>query len=187
MEASITERRFTLERVQHRATKYILNNYELPYKVQLERLHLLSLLYTYELDDLILFVKSLKAPTDHFNIRRHIQFARNPTRSGVSSKLIQVRGLQPSHYHFYFNRSRIVRLWNHLPEIDTSLFLFTQSKIKQLLIYGIILLPASTLTPFALTMSSAPATAAQDNLSQLTFSDSLTPDPNLFYFKLFST
>ena len=46
---------------------------------------------------------------------------------------------------------------------------------------------ASTLTPFAPTMSSAPATAAQDNLSQLTFSDSLTPDHNLFCFKLFST
>ena len=45
----------------------------------------------------------------------------------------------------------------------------------------------STLTPFALTMSSVPATAAQDNLSHLTFSDSLTPDHNLFYFKLFST
>ena len=46
---------------------------------------------------------------------------------------------------------------------------------------------ASTLTPFALTMSSAPATAAQDNLSQLTFTDSLTPDHNLFCFKLFCT
>ena len=33
-------------------------------------------------------------------------------------------------------------------------------------------------------MSSAPATAAQDNLSQLTFSDSLTPDQNLLCFKL---
>ena len=32
---------FTMERVQHRATKYILNNYKLPYKVQLERLYLL--------------------------------------------------------------------------------------------------------------------------------------------------
>ena len=114
---------FTLERVQRRDTKYILNNYELPYKVQLERLHLLPLMYTYELDDLIFSVKSLKASTDHFNIRRHIQFARNPTRSGTSSKLVHIKALQSSHHHFYFNR--IVRLWNHLPEIDTSLSIHT--------------------------------------------------------------
>ena len=114
---------FTLERVQRRATKYILNNYELPYKVRLERLHLLPLMYTYELNDLIFFVKSLKAPMDHFDIRRHIQFARNPTRSVTSSKLVHIKALQSSHHHFYFNR--IVRLWNHLPEIDTSLSIHT--------------------------------------------------------------
>ena len=129
-------------------------------------------------------LKSLKAPTDHFDIRRHIQLARNPTRSGTSSKLVHVKALQSSHHHFYFNR--IVRLWNHLPEIDTSLSIYT-IKNKLLHIYGISLLPASTLTPFALTMSSAPATAAQDNSSQLTFTDSLTPDHNLFCFKLFCT
>ena len=85
---------FTLECVQRRATKYILNNYELPYKVRLERLHLLPLMYTYELNDLIFFVKSLKAPTDHFDIRRHIQFARNSTRS---EKLVHVKALQYLH------------------------------------------------------------------------------------------
>ena len=56
-------------------------------------------------------------------IRRHIQFARNPTRSGTSSKLVHVKALQSLHHHFYFNR--IVRLWNHLPEIDTSLSIHT--------------------------------------------------------------
>ena len=52
---------FTLERVQRRATKYILNNYELPYKVQLERLHPLPLVYTYELNDLIFFCEISKS------------------------------------------------------------------------------------------------------------------------------
>ena len=63
---------FILERIQCRATKYILNDYQLPYKERLEWLHLLPLMYTYELNDLILFIKSLKAPTDHFDIRNHI-------------------------------------------------------------------------------------------------------------------
>ena len=80
-------------------------------------------MYTYELNDLIFFVKSLKAPTDHFDIRRHIQFVRNPTRSGTSSKLVHVKALHSSHH--YFNFDRIVRLWNHLPEIDTFLSIHT--------------------------------------------------------------
>ena len=71
---------FILERVQRRATKFILNDYQLPYKERLKRLHLLLLMYTYELNDLIFFIKSLKAPMDHFDIRNHIQFAGNPTR-----------------------------------------------------------------------------------------------------------
>ena len=82
-------------------------------------------MYTYELNDLIFFIKSLKVPMDHFNIRNYIQFAGNPTRSGTSSKLVHAKALQSSHHHFYFNR--FVRLWNHLPDIDTS-FLSTQSK-----------------------------------------------------------
>ena len=120
-------------------------------------------------------MKSLKAPTDHFDIRRHIQFARNPTKSGTSSKLVHIKALQSSHHHFYFNR--IVRLWNHLPEIDTSLSIHT---IKNQI-------TAYLWNQFTTSFNSDslcsyhvfcpwPATAAQDNLSQLTFTDSLTPD-----------
>ena len=79
---------FILERVQRRATKYILNNYMLPYKVRLERLHLLPLMYTYELNDLIFFVKSLKAPHGSPRYQEAYPVARNPTRSGASSKLV---------------------------------------------------------------------------------------------------
>ena len=82
---------FILERVQHRATKYILNNYMLPYKVRLERLHLLPLMYTYELNDLIFFVKSLKAPHGSPRYQEAYPVARNPTRSGASSKLVYTR------------------------------------------------------------------------------------------------
>ena len=44
-----------LERVQRRATKYILKDYQLPYEDRLEWLHLLPIMYTYELNDLIFF------------------------------------------------------------------------------------------------------------------------------------
>ena len=37
----------SLERIQRRATKFILNNYSLPYKLRLEQLHLLPLMYIY--------------------------------------------------------------------------------------------------------------------------------------------
>ena len=63
-----------LERIQRRATKYILNNYELSYKSRLEQLHLLPLMYIYELNDLLFFIKSLKYPTSHFDISKYIQF-----------------------------------------------------------------------------------------------------------------
>ena len=67
-------------------------------------------------------------------IRSHIQLSGNPTRLGTSSKLVHpvhAKALQSSHHHFYFNR--IVSLWNHLPEIQTS---FSINTIKnQLTVY----------------------------------------------------
>ena len=56
-----------LERIQRRATKYILNNYDLSYKQRLDQLHLLPLMYTYELNDLM--YKSLV--TGHYPLYGH--------------------------------------------------------------------------------------------------------------------
>jgi len=42
-----------LERIQRRATKYILNDYQSTYKSKLEKLNLLPLMYVYELSDLM--------------------------------------------------------------------------------------------------------------------------------------
>ena len=78
---------------------------------------------TDELNDFNFSVKSLKETTDHFDIRSHMQFAGNPTRSALHS----------SHHHFYFNR--IVRLWNHLPKIDTSLSINTINCISMESLY----------------------------------------------------
>ena len=77
----------TLERIQCRAIKYILNDFESSYKSWLEQLHLLPLIYTYKLNDLMFLVKCLKQPSDHLNIYQHIKFATTSTRLGNSYKL----------------------------------------------------------------------------------------------------
>ena len=110
---------FTLERIQRRATKFILNNYDISYKTRLIHLNLLPLMYILELNDIMFFVKSLKAPSDYFNIYQYVHFANNSTRSASFSKLFHIRPTSSIHHHFYF--SRIVRLWNHMPIIDLSL------------------------------------------------------------------
>ena len=109
----------TLERVQRRATKFILNDYESSYKTRLKQLHLLPLMYVFEFNDLMFFVKSLKEPTAHFNIYQYVHFSKSPTRSASSSKLIHTKPVSSIHQHFYFNR--IARLWNYMPTIDLSL------------------------------------------------------------------
>ena len=57
-----------IERIQRRATKFILNDYDSNYKTRLVTLKLLPLMYLLELQDIIFTVKSLKYPTKGFNI-----------------------------------------------------------------------------------------------------------------------
>ena len=57
-----------LEKIQRRATKFILNDYSSDYKSRLVSLQLLSLMMLFELNDIIFFVKSLNCITSSFNI-----------------------------------------------------------------------------------------------------------------------
>ena len=57
-----------IERVQRRATKYVLNDYASDYKTRLLKLKLLPLMYFFELQDITFVVKSLKFPTNNFNV-----------------------------------------------------------------------------------------------------------------------
>ena len=57
-----------LERVQRRATKFILDDYSMDYKSRLTNLKLLPLMYTYELTDILFAIKSFKTSTNSFNI-----------------------------------------------------------------------------------------------------------------------
>ena len=109
-----------LERIQRRATKYILNDYNSSYKSRLQQLNILPLMFIFELQDLMFLIKSLKSPTDNFSINNHITFASVTTRSRTHQKLRTSTTIQ---CHFYFNR--IVRLYNHLPVIDLSLSINT--------------------------------------------------------------
>jgi len=60
------------ERIQCRATKFILNDYTMDYKTRLPRLNLLSLMYVLELHDVLFLIKSLKSPTGSFNIYNYV-------------------------------------------------------------------------------------------------------------------
>jgi len=76
-------------------------------------------MYYYELQDVMFLIKSLKSPTDNFNIYRYITFARGKIRSGSNQKLTHPRTPSKVQQHYYFNR--IARLYNYLPVIDLSL------------------------------------------------------------------
>ena len=113
-----------LESVQRRATKFILNSYDSDYRLRLLNLQLLPLMMILEINDILFFVKSLKEPTDHFDISRFVTFCSGCTR--LASNLKLKHGLvttNNSTRNFYFNR--LPRLWNSLPLIDISQSLST--------------------------------------------------------------
>ena len=65
----------SLEQIQRRATKLILNDNSLDYKSRLMKLHLLPLMMTLELQDVLFFVRSLKQSRlqcSSFNILQYI-------------------------------------------------------------------------------------------------------------------
>ena len=113
----------TLERVQRRATKYILNDYTSDYRLRLLKLKLLPLMYTLDYYDLLFFVKSLKQPSDHFNILNYVAFSNSRTRSATAHKLRHNYSPNNKIRNSYFNR--LPRLWNALPPINTELHLTT--------------------------------------------------------------
>jgi len=120
----------TLERVQRHATKHILNDYVSSYKSRLTTLHLLPLMYIYELNDIMFLIKSLKNPSPFFNIYNFVSFVSSSTRSSTSNKLLHHRTTSTLTQNFYF--TRITRLWNVLPVIDlTSPISILHNRLKE--------------------------------------------------------
>ena len=77
-----------LERIQRRATKFILQDQRSSYKARLAKLHPLSLSLWLEMHDVLYMVKCLQAPSDNFNVKEYVSFASNSTRAAASGKLV---------------------------------------------------------------------------------------------------
>ena len=106
-----------VEKVQRRATKYILQDYISECKQRLIQLRLLPVMYIYDLADIMFFIKSLKFPNSKFNILNYVQFTSGSTRSAVY-KLEHMSAPTNSVINSYF--FRLPKLWNNLPIIDLS-------------------------------------------------------------------
>ena len=108
-----------LQRIQRRATKWILNDYQSSYRSRLVTLHLLSLMYVYEMNDIMFFIKSYKQQSSHFNITECVQFSSSNTHFGLSKKIIHHRCSSNIAWNFYFHR--LPHIWSSLPKMDLSL------------------------------------------------------------------
>ena len=117
-----------LERVQKRATKYILNDSSSSYKSRLVALNILPLMMQLEFLDIIFFIRCIKEPdlTQAFPIKSYVIFSDNKTRSATHLKLRHSISKLNVTGHFYFNR--LPRLWNSLPPLNLNLSLHSLKK-----------------------------------------------------------
>ena len=104
-----------LERVQRRATKYLLNDYVIDYKSRLRQLNILPLSLWFDLRDIMFLIKCLQNNNeDNFNIYDYVKFTSGRTRSsGVKLAINYTR--TSSYRHFYFNR--IVLIYNAISSV----------------------------------------------------------------------
>ena len=72
-----------LEHLQRRATYYILNDFISDYKTRLIKLQLLPLMHTFQLSDIMFFIKSIKSLTDSFNISHFVSFSTSARSRGL--------------------------------------------------------------------------------------------------------
>ena len=107
-----------LERIQRRATKFILNDYSSNYKSYLLKLNILPLMYLFDYYDILFFIKHIKYPTNNFNIFDHITFSHGSTRSSSHSKLHHKYSTSNLLRNSYF--CRLPKIWNSLPPIDLN-------------------------------------------------------------------
>ncbi len=123
----------SIERIQRRATKYILSDFTIDYKTRLSSLSMLPLMYWLDLQDLVFMVKCLKDPRDTINIFRHISYVNSSTRGSSAGKLTHRYTRLSSTRHFYFHR--VVKLWNSIPHELLDLQLTTSTIKSRLRLY----------------------------------------------------
>ena len=118
-----------LERLQRWATKYILNDYHTDYKTHLIHLILLRITYTLDMVDIMLFIKSIKNPTNNFNILDYVSFSNDLTRSS-NCKLNHTFMSSNQSRNFYCNRISSIRTPYHAVNDLSTPVLTTKHKIK---------------------------------------------------------
>ena len=80
-----------IERIQRWATKYILNDYSSDYKTCLIKLKILPLMYTFDINDVMFLIKSIKFPSEAFNITNFATFISGNTQLANNNKLQHTR------------------------------------------------------------------------------------------------
>ena len=109
----------SLETVQRRATRFIINDMSMDYRDRLLNLNILPLMMQYEISDIMFLVK----------LFQHLLFSSSNTRSSAHLKLKHSIPKNNTLRQFYFNR--IPRLWNSLPRFDLDLPIATiRSKLQ---------------------------------------------------------
>ena len=104
-----------LERLQRRASKYVINDYHLDYKSRLKSLNLPLSLWM-ELQDILFFLSLLKNLPDNFDICEYVLFPISPTCSSAVGKIKPLLPGIPrvnSTRHHFFNHT--IKIWNSLP------------------------------------------------------------------------
>ena len=124
----------TLEKLQRRASKYIMGYPSLDYKQRLLKLNLLPLTLWLELQDVLLFLHLIKFPPDNYNLSDFVHFSDSSTRSATAGKLVPSSLVIPRlncTKHFYYCNNWIIRIWNTLPPFDLHLSYVTlKTKLK---------------------------------------------------------
>jgi hypothetical protein len=140
-----------LEKLQRRATKYILQDYSIDYKLRLLSLKLLPLMMVYELNDIMFFVKNHKEPSESFDISKYVSLSgscttvlfrwlefdhvsayaelascKQPEKHGRSNSCKLTHTCQATNTR---KHNRLIRLWNALPIVDLNL---SSDTIKQM-------------------------------------------------------
>ena len=85
----------SIEKIQRRATKFILNDFSSDYRTRLISLGLFPLMFLYELFDVLFFIKCLKFPDPSFVVEKYVTFSSFPTRSGSTAKLVHINTAPP--------------------------------------------------------------------------------------------
>ena len=109
----------SLEKLQRRATKYIMFDFQLDYKSRLTALKLLPLMYRFEYIEVVFFFVQLQHRDSHFDILNYFSFSSSSTRNSSYNKLVHSSLTRSSARHTFFHR--FPRLWNSLPPVNLSL------------------------------------------------------------------